>query len=136
MEQKIFGCQCVCQGRKQQQDCSSWVWDFKYTYFDNHLYILDDIREKFTYFKGEFGTKVLAYGFIFDFTGNGNMTVVNKVENEINKDWFNASLKKYKPNVIALIGHIGLHFNEFKITMEAIRKVYPTVPIAVMGGHT
>lgn len=62
--------------------------------------------------------------------------MVTKVQNEINQEWFNASLKKYKPDVIALIGHIGLHFNEFKITIEAIRKVYPTIPITVMGGHT
>lgn len=62
--------------------------------------------------------------------------MVNTVEEEIKKDWFDASLKKYNPDIITLIGHIGLRFKEFYILIDAIRRVYPTIPIAILGGHT
>jgi hypothetical protein len=91
---------------------------------------------KFTYFEGEFGTRVLAYGFLFNFHGHGNISVVEAVEDEIKQDWFINSLKGHNPTIIALIGHMGLQFNEFRITINAIRKVYPILPIAVLGGHT
>lgn len=78
----------------------------------------------------------MAYGFLFDFKGHGNLSVVEAVQSEVNKDWFINSLKEHQPTVIALIGHMGLQFNEFYIAIAAIRKVYPTIPIAVLGGHT
>lgn len=91
---------------------------------------------KYTYFEGEFGTRVLAFGFLFDFTGNGDLSVVNKVEKEIREPWFKEALTSHKPDVIALIGHTGLRFNEFKAAIAAIRQYYPYLPIAVLGGHT
>lgn len=97
---------------------------------------LYSLSNKFTYFKGEFGTRVLAYGFLFNFKGNGDMSVVNLVENEIRQPWFNQSLRAYKPDIITLIGHIGIRFDEFHHIIKAIRAIHPTTPIAVLGGHT
>ncbi|CAO3675668.1 unnamed protein product [Rhizopus microsporus] len=94
------------------------------------------IGNKYTYFKGEFGTRVLAYGFLFNFMGNGDMSVVNLVENEIRQPWFNQSLRAYEPDIITLIGHVGIRFDEFHHIIEAIRAIHPTIPIAVLGGHT
>lgn len=102
----------------------------------NAFIIYLHISEKYTYFEGEFGTKVLAYGFLFDFRSHGNMSVVETVRHEIEQDWFLDSLTAHKPDIITLIGHIGLRFNEFYILIDAIRNVYPTIPIAILGGHT
>ncbi|KAL1931515.1 hypothetical protein VTP01DRAFT_9658 [Rhizomucor pusillus] len=113
-------------------------------YLASNVYIKDvnndnktiPIGSKYTYFEGEFGTRVLAFGFLFDFTGNGDLSVVNKVEKEIREPWFKEALTSHKPDVIALIGHTGLRFNEFKAAIAAIRQYYPYLPIAVLGGHT
>ncbi|EIE78950.1 hypothetical protein RO3G_03655 [Rhizopus delemar RA 99-880] len=94
------------------------------------------IGNKYTYFKGEFGTRVLAYGFLFNFAGNGNNSVVNYVEDEIAKPWFNQSLKAHTPDIITIIGHIGIRYDEFKAILKAVRAHHPTIPIAVLGGHT
>lgn len=94
------------------------------------------ISEKYAYFEGEFGTRVLAFGFLFDFTGNGDLSVVQKVEDEVKQPWFTEALTTHTPDVIALIGHTGLRFEEFKAVIAAIRQVYPYLPIAVLGGHT
>lgn len=64
------------------------------------------------------------------------MSVVQTVEHEIKQDWFIDSLTKYEPDIITLIGHIGLRFSEFYILIDSIRKIYPTIPIAILGGHT
>ncbi|KAI8645414.1 Metallo-dependent phosphatase-like protein [Parasitella parasitica] len=94
------------------------------------------IGSKFTYFEGEFGTKVLAYGFLFNFQKNGDRSMVRSVKDEIQEPWFKQSLETHEPDVIVLIGHIGLRFEEFHVLIEAIREYFPTMPIAVLGGHT
>ncbi|KAF7729993.1 hypothetical protein EC973_003406 [Apophysomyces ossiformis] len=93
------------------------------------------VGNKYTYFEAEFGTRVLALGFLFDFDHNGNQSVIHKVADEIKEPWFNEALD-HKPDVIVLIGHIGLDFAEFKTVISAIRQRYPYLPIAVLGGHT
>ena len=63
-------------------------------------YIRIYISEKYTFFEGEFGTSVLAFGFLFDFKGNGNMSVVQKAEDEIQQPWFKETLSSYDPDVV------------------------------------
>lgn len=91
---------------------------------------------KFTYFEGEFGTRVLAYGFLFNFQKNGDRSVVRSVKDEIQEAWFKQSLETHLPDIVVLIGHIGLRFEEFYVLIDAIREYFPTTPIAVLGGHT
>ncbi|KAI9278393.1 Metallo-dependent phosphatase-like protein [Phascolomyces articulosus] len=93
------------------------------------------LGDKYTYFTGEFGTRVLAFGFLFDFTGNGDNSVVHKVEDEILEPWFTEALTSHTPDIIALTGHTGIRFKEFNVALKAIRKHYPYIPIAVLGGH-
>lgn len=103
-----------------------------------HIIFITDIStsSKFTYFEGEFGTRVLAYGFLFNFQKNGDRSVVRSVKDEIQEAWFEESLKSHQPDIVVLIGHIGLRFEEFYILIKAIREHFATMPIAVLGGHT
>ncbi|KAI8979381.1 Metallo-dependent phosphatase-like protein [Mycotypha africana] len=93
-------------------------------------------KNKYTYFEGKYGTRVLAYGFLFNFQKNGKMSVIKSVEDEIKQPWFQKSLVKHKPDIIVLIGHMGLHSSEFASLIKEIRAHYPTIPITVFGGHT
>ncbi|KAI9498507.1 Metallo-dependent phosphatase-like protein [Zychaea mexicana] len=93
------------------------------------------LGNKYTYFEGEFGTRVLAFGFLFDFTGNGDNSVVHKVEDEVLEPWFTEALTSYTPDIIALTGHTGIRFDEFNVALKAIRRHCPYIPIAVIGGH-
>ncbi|ORZ01086.1 Metallo-dependent phosphatase-like protein [Syncephalastrum racemosum] len=112
-------------------------------YLTSNVYIKDahsnqtvPIGEKYTYFTGEFGTRVLAFGFLFDFTGNGNVSVVHKAADAVKETWFSEALLAHTPDMIALIGHTGVRMQEFKTVIKAIRQYYPYLPIAVLGGHT
>ncbi|KAI9904002.1 hypothetical protein N3K66_000531 [Trichothecium roseum] len=77
---------------------------------------------------------IVAMGFLFDFTGNANNTVVQPVEEAIKTSWFQDVIKE-KPDVFVIIGHVGLRMEEFEIIFKAIRKENWHTPIAFFGGH-
>lgn len=77
---------------------------------------------------------VVAFGFLFDFTGNANNTRVQKVADTIKEEWFQNAIRE-KPDVFVVIGHIGLRMDELKKIFDAIRKQNWFTPIAIFGGH-
>ncbi|KAF5023461.1 hypothetical protein F66182_4506 [Fusarium sp. NRRL 66182] len=80
------------------------------------------------------GLEIVAFGFLFDFTGNANNTVVQPVEQTIKQDWFQEAIRE-KPDLFVVIGHVGLRMEEFKTIYTAIRKQNWHIPIAFFGGH-
>jgi hypothetical protein len=80
------------------------------------------------------GLEVIALGFLFDFLGNANNTVVQPVEETIEEEWFQKVIKE-KPDIFVIIGHIGLRMEEFQIIFKALRKEDWNTPVAVFGGH-
>ncbi|KAF5647607.1 5' nucleotidase [Fusarium tjaetaba] len=80
------------------------------------------------------GLEIVAFGFLFDFTGNANNTVVQPVEDTIKEDWFQEAIRE-KPDLFVVIGHVGLRMEEFKVIFTAIRKQNWHIPIAFFGGH-
>ncbi|GKT42514.1 uncharacterized protein ColSpa_02695 [Colletotrichum spaethianum] len=81
------------------------------------------------------GLEIVALGFLFDFTGNANNTVVQPVEDTIKEEWFKKMLQEEKPDLFVVIGHVGLRMPEFKAIFTAIRKDNWFAPIAFFGGH-
>lgn len=77
---------------------------------------------------------VLAFGFLFDFTGNANNTVVQPVRDTIREDWFQQAIRE-KMDLFVVIGHVGIRMQEFKDIYTAIRKKNWHIPIAFFGGH-
>jgi 2',3'-cyclic-nucleotide 2'-phosphodiesterase (5'-nucleotidase family) len=80
------------------------------------------------------GIDIVAFGFIFDFTGNANNTIVQKVEDTVKEKWFQEAIQ-LKPDVFVVIGHVGLRMQEFKIIFTAMRKENWDTPIVFFGGH-
>ena len=77
---------------------------------------------------------VVAFGFLFDFTGNSNNTRVQKVADTIKEEWFQNAIRE-KSDVFVVIGHIGLRMDELKKIFQAIRAQNWFTPIAMFGGH-
>ncbi|KAL7813847.1 Metallo-dependent phosphatase-like protein [Trichoderma aethiopicum] len=80
------------------------------------------------------GLNIVAFGFLFDFTGNANNSIVQPVADTIKEDWFQAAIKE-KPDLFVVIGHVGVRMQEFKDIFTAIRKEDWDTPIAFFGGH-
>lgn len=80
------------------------------------------------------GVRITAFGFLFDFTGNANNSVVRPVEATVEEDWFQDAIRD-KPDLFVVIGHVGLRMEEFRTVFTALRKQNWHVPILFFGGH-
>ncbi|KAM0263875.1 hypothetical protein ACHAQJ_000910 [Trichoderma viride] len=80
------------------------------------------------------GINIVSFGFIFDFDGNANNSVVQHVADTVKEDWFQEAIKE-KPDLFVVIGHVGVRMEEFKTIFTAIRKEDWDTPIAFFGGH-
>ncbi|KAL1917380.1 uncharacterized protein VTP21DRAFT_5036 [Calcarisporiella thermophila] len=95
------------------------------------------IGSQFLQYKGEFGTKALVFGFLFNFKSFANNTVVLSVEETVKQPWFTQALQEANDtNLIIINGHIPIRGPEFGIIHKAIRAVHPTKPIVMLAGHS
>lgn len=81
------------------------------------------------------GIRVLAFGFLFDFTGNANNTVVQPVGKTIEEKWFQDAIRE-DVDLFIVIGHVTLHGPEYKAIFKAIRSQKWDTPIQFFGGHS
>lgn len=77
---------------------------------------------------------IVAFGFLFDFTGNANNTIVQPVRDTVREPWFQSAIRE-ETDVFVVIGHVGVQMPEFKAIFRAIRKQNPLTPILFFGGH-
>ena len=82
------------------------------------------------------GIRILAFGFIFDFTGNANNTVVTRVEDTVKEDWFKAALKDNDLDLIVVFGHVDIRSPEYALLFSTIRAAHRDLPIQFFGGHS
>lgn len=82
------------------------------------------------------GIRILAFGFIFDFTGNANNTVVTRVEDTIKEDWFKEALKDKHLDLIVVFGHVDIRSPEYAALFSTIRAAHKDLPIQFFGGHS
>jgi hypothetical protein len=81
------------------------------------------------------GIRVLAFGFLFDFTGNGNNSIVQPVEKTIKEAWFQEAIRE-KVDLFIVAGHVTLPGPEYKAIFQAIRGQNWDTPIQFFGGHS
>ncbi|KAI9795624.1 MAG: hypothetical protein M1833_006945 [Piccolia ochrophora] len=80
--------------------------------------------------------RILAFGFLFDFTGNANNTVVQPVEKTIEEEWFHDAIRDEEIDLVVIIGHVAVRSKEYEAVFKAIREVKWDTPIQFFGGHT
>ncbi|KAF1348818.1 Ser/Thr protein phosphatase [Delphinella strobiligena] len=83
------------------------------------------------------GIRILAFGFIFDFKGNANNTVVQPVEDTIKEKWFQEAIRDKDVDLFVVAGHVPVRDSrEFDAIHTAIRSQRLDTPIQFFGGHT
>ncbi|PNY23455.1 Uncharacterized protein TCAP_06593 [Tolypocladium capitatum] len=93
------------------------------------------------YFTTAQGLRVMAFGVLFDFTGNSNASRVLKAKDMVKERWFTEALACSEPvDLFILFGHNPAHPNAptstFKIVFDAIRSAHPQTPVQMLGGHS
>lgn len=100
------------------------------------------IGNRYTYLRGTRGhTKVLAFGFLYNFENNCEMTVVEKVETVVQQDWFLKVLHQAKNDhtvdAILVLAHMDCVDPLVNVILQAIRNVVGTdMPIQFITGHS
>lgn len=79
--------------------------------------------------------RILAFGFLFDFTGNAKNTVVQPVEKTIKEKWFQEAIRE-DVDLFLVAGHVAPHGPEYKALFKAIRSQNWDTPIQFFGGHS
>ncbi|KAI2486392.1 hypothetical protein Ptr902_00525 [Pyrenophora tritici-repentis] len=99
------------------------------------------IGHHYRYFTTEQGLRIMAFGVLFDFAGNSNVSKVTKAADMIQQPWFQQAVNYTKSIDLFLItGHNPVRTAAATSTMgtvfKAIRSMRPDVPIQAFGGHT
>lgn len=119
------------------------VPDFKDNYLASNIDIIDPetqelvpLAERYKKFTTKIqGIRIVAFGFLFDFTGNYNNTVVQRVEDTILEEWFQKAIREQEVDLFLVAGHVPAHSPEYKAIFKAIRSIRPDIPIQFFGGH-
>lgn len=87
------------------------------------------------------GLRIMAFGVLFDFTGNSNVSKVIKTADLVKESWFLDAIKFEKPiDLFVVIGHNPVRTtaktSTFGTLYKTIRDLRPDVPIQAFGGHT
>lgn len=81
------------------------------------------------------GIRIVAFGFLFDFTGNYNNTVVQPVEETIKEEWFQEAIREKEVDLFLIVGHVPVKSREYDALYKAIRSERWMTPIQFFGGH-
>ncbi|KAL1880429.1 hypothetical protein Plec18167_003833 [Paecilomyces lecythidis] len=98
------------------------------------------IGNQYRYFTTKHGLRIMAFGVLFDFTGNSNVSRVTKAEDMVKEQWFIDAVNYKEPiDLFIVTGHNPVRNNTgdstFKLVYQSIRKMRPDVPIQGFGGH-
>ncbi|KAJ8105838.1 hypothetical protein ONZ43_g7264 [Nemania bipapillata] len=89
------------------------------------------------YFTTEHGLRIMAFGVLYDFTGNTNVTKVIPAKTMVTQKWFMEAINSCDPvDVFVLIGHNPVRGSSFQTVFNAIRAIHPDTPIQILGGHS
>ncbi|KAM3421079.1 hypothetical protein BST61_g1493 [Cercospora zeina] len=83
------------------------------------------------------GIRIVAFGYLFNFKGNANNTIVKPVEDTIKEQWFKDAIADKEVDLFLVIGHVPVRDTpEFEAVYKAIREENWDTPIVFFGGHT
>ncbi|OTA84953.1 hypothetical protein M434DRAFT_400273 [Hypoxylon sp. CO27-5] len=93
------------------------------------------------YFITQHGLRIMAFGVLFDFTGNTNASKVIPAKTMVTQKWFLDVLNSTEPvDIFVVLGHNparpSVPTSTFPVVFDAIRAVRPDTPIQFIGGHT
>ncbi|EMG49400.1 hypothetical protein G210_5813 [Candida maltosa Xu316] len=82
-------------------------------------------------------TRVLAFGFLFNFNRFNDGTRVTPMIEVLKEPWFQEALK-HEVDLIIIVGHtpISHHWDEFYQVHNYLRKYFPKTIIQYFGGHS
>jgi len=99
---------------------------------------LEPIGSRFTYLQGKnTGSKILTFGFLYDFTGHCNITEVEHVQDVVQSYWFVGELTNGDFDAILVLAHFDVEDPLVYTILNATRSIVgDSMPIQFITGHT
>ncbi|KAI0167447.1 phosphoprotein phosphatase [Pestalotiopsis sp. NC0098] len=100
------------------------------------------IGQQYKYFTTAQGVRIMAFGVLFDFTGNVNISKVTPAEDLVTEQWFLDAVNYTEPvDLFVVLGHNPARVGDdtgstFGTVHDAIRSVHANTPIQFFGGHS
>ncbi|KAF2424903.1 hypothetical protein EJ08DRAFT_407273 [Tothia fuscella] len=141
----------ICSGNHElykqnssENEYSVTVPDFKGNYLASNLDIVDPKTGKLVPLAPRYkkfttknqGIRILAFGFMFDFTGNANNTVIQPVEQTVKEEWFQKAIRDKDVDLILVFGHVVIRSKEYDAVFKSIRGEQWDTPVVFLGGHS
>ncbi|CAK9081025.1 unnamed protein product [Durusdinium trenchii] len=97
---------------------------------------LKPVGDRYAVISGEFGRRVLVFGFLYNMEDHCDAVEVQKVEDVVNSSWFQAALDEPHDAVVVL-AHMDYRDDLVEVLHSAIRqRVGPQTPIQILAGHS
>ena len=108
---------------------------------NNATGMFEDIGKKYRYFTTAHGLRIMAFGVLYDFTGNTNYTKITKTADMVKQQWFLDAVNYPEPiDLFVVLGHnpvrASVSSSTFGTLYKTIRSMRPEVPLQAFGGHT
>ncbi|KAK7617313.1 Metallo-dependent phosphatase-like protein [Phyllosticta citricarpa] len=131
------------QRNSSENEFNHTIPNFKDSYLASNLDIQNPKTGKFEPLAPRFkkfttknkGIRILAFGFLFNFAGNANNTIVTPVEDAVKQKWFQEAIRDKDVDLILVAGHAPVRSQEFSHIFKTIRSVNWDIPIQFFGGH-
>lgn len=82
-------------------------------------------------------TRILTFGFLYNFQGNCNTTKVLRVQDVVAEEWFHSVLREEEYDAILILAHMDYEDELVSVIQMAIREmVGPSMPIQFINGHS
>lgn len=116
-------------------------------YLSSNVQVLNPATNQFEYmgvthryFTTDHGIRIMAFGVLFNFTGNSNASKVIPASEMVTQQWFQDALTCDEPvDLYLVIGHNPARptvaSSTFATVYDAIREAKPDTPIQIFGGH-
>jgi hypothetical protein len=83
----------------------------------------------------------MAFGVLYDFTGNSNVSIVIPAATLVQQEWFLNAIQYSEPiDLFLIIGHNPIRTTDYGSTFgllyKTIRSLRPETPIQAFGGHS
>jgi len=111
------------------------------SYLSSNVYMSNSgmpFGDLFTYLYGSFSqTKVLTFGFLYNFANSCESTRVQPVQEAVNEKWFIDVLQKGDFDAVLVLAHMDYQDPLVTVIRHAIRNIVdPDMPIQFINGHT
>eukprot|EP00435_Cladocopium_sp_Y103_P047309 s784_g13.t2 len=132
------GAACPIVGLKESGYIDSW----KGRYLTSNVVWAKSqqpIGERYAVIEGEFGTKLLVFGFLYNMRDHCDAVQVLKVEDVVNSTWFQDAVDGHAAQVdaVVVLAHMDYRDGLVDLLWRSLRsRVGETKPIQVFAGHS